>query len=100
MILFEVKNTGLTAAEEVTFEWSPLPRSFEANATAAIHRALVEHGIPFLAPGRSLRYYVGAYEPAMAAIVYRVTVRYRGSADQLSRSEAHTSELASLMRIA
>src|SRR3546814_15294332 len=41
MILFEVKNTGLTAAEEVTFEWSPLPRSFERSEERRVGKECV-----------------------------------------------------------
>jgi hypothetical protein len=56
LIVIEVQNSGKTAAHDVIFEWSSIPVAMDADRKNAIQRALVDDGLPFLAPGRVIQF--------------------------------------------
>lgn len=77
----EVKNTGLTAAHNVTFAWDQKPEAQDDHTQAVIDRALFDGSIPFLAPGRSILYRLNRYdgnEPADLPRRFEVTAQYYG----------------------
>ncbi|WP_293781483.1 hypothetical protein [uncultured Aeromicrobium sp.] len=59
LISIEVRNIGQTPATDVRMAWNVEPRAVEDRQTAAITRNLVDRSIPFLAPGRAVRYSIG-----------------------------------------
>lgn len=59
LVLIEIKNIGQTSAKDVKLSWLPEPTAMDERKTAAIKRNLVDGHVPFLAPGRSIRYAVG-----------------------------------------
>lgn len=77
----EVKNTGLTAATDLRFTWSETPVSDHDPSQRAIDRAFVDGGIPFLAPGRSIRFLLGAFDEGTLPRQYTVETVCRGSGD-------------------
>ncbi len=81
VVAIEVKNSGLTAAEDVRFEWSARPQAENPRQQAAIDRTLLAGGLPFLAPGRAVRLLLGAFTEDRQPRQYRVTATYRGSGD-------------------
>lgn len=60
VLMLEVKNIGKAPALDVKLKWSEPPVALDAARTAVLRRHLVEGAIPYLAPGRSIRYFVGA----------------------------------------
>lgn len=58
----EITNVGKTGAYDVTFSWSTRPVALDEIAQGAIDRALVDGGIPFLAPGRSIRFMLNKFD--------------------------------------
>lgn len=59
LLLIEVRNIGQTPARNVQLKWDVEPKSLDDKRSQAIKRNLVDGSIPFLAPGRSIRYFVG-----------------------------------------
>lgn len=59
LISIEVRNIGQTPATDVRLAWNVEPRAVEERQTAALKRNLVDRSIPFLAPGRAVRYSIG-----------------------------------------
>ena len=92
-ITIEVKNTGLTAAIGIGFSWSARPVADDERSQAAIDRGLVVDGIPFLAPGRSIRYYLRPFEEDISPRQYQVTATYRGSGDEKRWSSSSVLDL-------
>lgn len=82
-IAVEVKNSGLTAARNIEFEWSDRPQATHIDAQVVLDRGVVDGGIPFLAPGRAILYDLGRYGdlPETSPRRFDVKMRYRGSAD-------------------
>jgi len=83
-VALEVKNTGLTAASDIRFDWDTNPVALDDNAQDAIDRILVNGQIPFLAPGRVIEFMLNRYvddEPSDLPRLYRVRITYIGSAD-------------------
>ena len=60
LVMLEVKNIGKTPALDVKLTWNEPPVALDEGRTAALRRHLVEGTIPYLAPGRSIRYFVGS----------------------------------------
>lgn len=82
-IAIEIKNSGLTAAKNIKFVWSNRPIADRADAQAVIDRGLINDGIPFLAPGRTMLYDLGYFRDGTEGAPRRfdVTMTYHGSAD-------------------
>ena len=82
-IAIEIKNSGLTAAKNIKFEWSDKPIADRADAQAVIDRGLIDGGIPFLAPGRTVLYDLGYFRDGTEGSPRRFDVKmtYQGSAD-------------------
>lgn len=59
VLMIEVKNIGQSAARDVRLSWSPTLIAKDVHAVEAIQRNLVHGVIPYLAPGRAIRYYMG-----------------------------------------
>jgi hypothetical protein len=79
LIVIEVQNSGKTAAHNVTFDWSNIPVAMNEDKKKAIQRALVDEGLPFLAPGRVIQFMLHRFpdypdEPRQ----FRVNAKYRG----------------------
>jgi len=79
LIVIEVKNSGLTAAEDIQFTWSKRPVAESNVAQRAIDRALINDGIPFLAPGRSIRFFLAEFNEHTTPRQYRVAITCIGS---------------------
>ncbi len=60
-VLVVVSNTGRTGAHGVRLDWSTPPVAMDDAAQGAIDRTLVNGEIPFLAPGRSIRFMLNEY---------------------------------------
>lgn len=87
----EVKNTGHTAAHEITFTWDKKPIAEDERSQTAIDRALVDGSIPFLAPGRTLLYLLNRYDDDEQSDLprrYEVTARYRGHENTIWESKS------------
>lgn len=80
-VTIEVKNTGLTAAKDIRCAWSKPPIADSPRSQDAIDRALVNGRIPFLAPGRSIRFLVGAFDQSLEPRLTTVRSTYLGSGD-------------------
>lgn len=61
LLMIEVKNIGQSPAEDIKLDWSIEPKTTEAKRSDVLKRNLVDGTIPFLAPGRSIKY---AVDPA------------------------------------
>lgn len=59
LLMIEVTNIGKTPAHDVRFSWDAEPVGLKPEDTAVLKRKLVDGEIPFLAPGRSIRQFVG-----------------------------------------
>jgi hypothetical protein len=59
LLMIEVTNIGQTPAQNVRLAWDIEPMALNAADTQALSRKLVQGSIPFLAPGRSVRHFVG-----------------------------------------
>lgn len=59
LMSIEVKNTGKTPAKDIYLTWDVEPRPIGAHDNQVLKRNLVDEMIPFLAPGRSIRYNIG-----------------------------------------
>lgn len=87
----EVKNTGQTAAHDVTFNWDIEPVAQDERSQVAINRALVDGSIPFLAPGRTLLYLLNRYDGDERSDLprrYEVTAHYRGHENTIWTSKS------------
>ena len=93
LVMFEVKNSGLTAAEDIRLDWSDPPRAATADDQPIIDRLLVKEGIPSLAPGKSIRLYVGYFSEDLTPRRYRVKATYRGSGDNEEWTSRSTLDL-------
>jgi hypothetical protein len=84
-LAIEIKNSGLSAAKNIQFDWSVQPIATRDDAQAAIDRGLIDEGIPFLAPGRTLVYDLGYFHDLTDESPRRfdVKMRYQGSVDSL-----------------
>lgn len=60
LLMISVTNLGQTPARDIRFKWSPEPVGLDEDATGKIQERLVRGSIPFLAPGRSIRFEVGS----------------------------------------
>lgn len=89
----EVKNTGLTGASDIRFSWSDPPRAENPPQQAAIDQSLVNGSIPFLAPGRALRFLVGTFEERTEQRRYHVTATYEGSGEGKTWTSSSTLDL-------
>ncbi len=58
LLMIEVKNIGQTPARDVRLTWDAEPVALDAEQGDVIKRNLVDGSIPFLAPGRAIRYFV------------------------------------------
>lgn len=80
LVSIEVKNIGATPAQGVELTWDPAPVGDEERHTAALRRNLVDGTIPFLAPGRAIRYFLARGEHLVAPTAlptrYVVSLRY------------------------
>lgn len=80
LVSIEVKNIGATPARDVRLEWDVEPISDEQRQTDVLKRNLVDGVIPFLAPGRAIRYFLAPgqhmVEPGSVPIRYYVKARY------------------------
>lgn len=85
LVSIEVRNTGQTAAVGIKLNWSEIPVISEPARSAAFQRNLVDKPIPFLAPGRSIRYLIGRFAdyPETAPRVFEVDARYKGPDEKL-----------------
>jgi len=59
LLSMEVKNIGQTPAKNVRFDWDIEPEASDPKQNQVLKRGLVTDGIPFLAPGRAIRYRLG-----------------------------------------
>lgn len=81
-----VTNAGQTGARDITFEWSQRPIAENEATQAAIDRALIDGGIPFLAPGRTIIYGFNVFdgnEPIDRPRRFEVKASYLGSGDRV-----------------
>lgn len=80
LVSIEVKNIGATPACDVRMEWDVQPVSDDQMQTDVLKRNLVDGIIPFLAPGRAIRYFLAPgqhmVENGLLPIRYNVMVRY------------------------
>lgn len=80
LVSIEVKNIGATPACDVALEWDVEPVGNEQGQTDALKRNLVDGIIPFLAPGRAIRYFLAPgqqmVENGPVPIRYNVKVCY------------------------
>lgn len=60
LLLIEVKNVGQAPAKEVRLIWSIPPVAENQDLTQTLRRNLVDGSVPFLAPGRAVRYFVAS----------------------------------------
>lgn len=60
LLMIEIKNIGASPAQNIRLTWSEAPRSTDTRRTDVLDRNLVQGTIPFLAPGRTIRYAVDA----------------------------------------
>jgi hypothetical protein len=58
LLSFEVKNISQTPAKDISLAWDINPRSTDKDRDQVLKRNLVEAKIPFLAPGRAIRYFI------------------------------------------
>jgi hypothetical protein len=58
LLSFEVKNIGQTPSKDISLAWDLNPRSTDKDRDQVLKRNLVEAKIPFLAPGRAIRYFI------------------------------------------
>ena len=81
LLLIEVRNIGQAPAHNVELTWNPKPQALDERHGQAIERNLVNGVIPFLAPGRTVRYSVGRAPDYWADDLmpkrYTVVARYR-----------------------
>lgn len=81
LLMIEIRNIGHSPAEDIKLNWSPAPQTTEARRTEVLKRNLVEGTIPFLAPGRSLKYAVDTVPRILDAADlpkrFEVTASYR-----------------------
>lgn len=87
LLLIEVRNIGQTPAHNVELTWNPKPQALDERQGQAVERNLVNSVIPFLAPGRTVRYSVGRAPDYWANESmpkrYTVVARYRDPRDEL-----------------
>lgn len=80
LVSIEVKNIGATPARDVCLEWDVEPVGDEQRHTDALKRNLVDGVIPFLAPGRTIRYFLARGEhmvaPSSIPTRYHVKMNY------------------------
>lgn len=76
-VFIEVRNTGTTAARDVRFEWDSIPHADDERSEGALQRALVTDGMPFLAPGRSIRFLLAGFTESLQPRRFTVKARYR-----------------------
>lgn len=86
-IFIEIRNAGLTAAREISLRWNERPDVADSTAAQAMARWVFDGTIPFLAPGRSIRYYLGPF-PDNEHRVFRVAAEYIGPPHQSWESES------------
>ena len=67
----EITNAGNTGAHNITFDWSTRPVALDELSQGAIDRALVDGSIPFLAPGRSIRFMLNKFDEVRPEIPRR-----------------------------
>ncbi len=77
LITIEVRNVGATAARDVRLEWSDIPSIKDPRRATAFKRMLVDEPIPFLAPGRAIRFMVGSFPEYPKDAPRRFTVKSR-----------------------
>lgn len=79
-VLVVVSNAGKTGAYDVRCTWSTPPVAIDSMAQEAIDRTLVNGTIPFLAPGRSIRFVLNEYTEVKsdAPRRYQVEATYTG----------------------
>lgn len=80
----EVSNVGRTGARDIKFEWSDRPIAENDRAQGVIDRSLVDGGIPFLAPGRSIVYMLNVFDGDESESLprrFEVNATYSGSGD-------------------
>ena len=81
LLLIEVRNIGQAPAHDVKLTWDPKPQSLDERHGQAIERNLVDGVIPFLAPGRTVRYSIGrapdSWSVDSVPMRYTVVARYR-----------------------
>lgn len=78
VVLIEVKNFGLTAAKDIRFTWDQIPVGDDERMNAALRRQLVDGGIPFLAPGREIRFFLAKFTETLAPRQFVVLATYDG----------------------
>jgi len=87
LLMIEIKNIGKTPAHNVKLAWEQQPVALDPKREATIRRRLVDGQIPYLAPGRSIRYFVGRVpdylEREDAPRRLAVTATYDGGKDQI-----------------
>lgn len=80
----DVTNAGQTAARDVSFKWSTRPIAMDESSQRALNRALVDGTIPFLAPGRTISYFLNKYDDGETESNlprrFEVRATYRGPA--------------------
>lgn len=81
ILSIEVKNSGLTAARDIKLDWSAVPAIADEKRRDAFMRNLVNEHIPFLAPGRVIRYFVGRFPdyPKEATRRFVIHASYKGA---------------------
>lgn len=82
IVMFEIRNIGQTAARDVRFTWDPNPVGDRDNTNEVIDRHLVNGGIPFLAPGRTIRYIFADFTKELEPRRFDVKATYMGPANK------------------
>ncbi len=79
-VLVVISNTGKTGAYDIRCQWSTPPVAIDHLAQEAIDRTLVNGSIPFLAPGRSIRFVLNEYTEDASDYPrrYEVEAAYKG----------------------
>lgn len=79
-ISIAVANTGTTAARDLKLNWSDVPHIKDVPRKHAFEKNLVHGKVPFLAPGRVIRYRVGLFSayPKDAVRTFIVDATYLG----------------------